>query len=257
MINKEQLVNEFYILFKAEECSVSESDYELFENKLKLLKQLSEVENSSMTVFDFHRGVYAFVRSKFDNQVCYPFNDVFKKEPKYFFNLMPYPDLKFTIDTMKKTFGFFNHLEGKRLKDYKLIFEFRLSDPAGKLFCFLQQCVVLELDKSDNIWMVLILNDLVPNRIYGNKLLRKLIHIPSGKICLFQDDFDQSSNTFLSKRETEIIGLLSQGLQSKEISYRLFISVNTVNNHRQRIIEKLNAENTYEALGFAKTVGII
>jgi DNA-binding CsgD family transcriptional regulator len=30
-----------------------------------------------------------------------------------------------------------------------------------------------------------------------------------------------------------------------------------VNNHRQKIIEKLNAENTSEALAFAKTIGII
>jgi len=72
---------------------------------------------------------------------------------------------------------------------------------------------------------------------------------------LFNDD--NSSASMLTARETEILGLLSQGYQSKEISERLYISVNTVNNHRQHIIEKLKTENTHEAIRFAKSVGII
>lgn len=256
-MNNKHLLNDFNNLFEKGECRVSEADYALFELKKKLLFQLSEVENSSMAVFDMNRGQYAFVRSRFDDRLNYPFNDLFKKDPRYFFALMPPPDIRFTLDTTKKAFSFLNQLEKGEIKDYKLIFEFRLSDPAGNLYRFLQQCVVLEQDKNGNIWMVLILNDLLPSRPRENQLLRKLVHIRSGKICLFSDDNLPLSEKFLSKRETEILGLLSQGLQSKEISERLFISVNTVNNHRQKIIEKLNSENTYEALRLAKTIGII
>lgn len=81
--------------------------------------------------------------------------------------------------------------------------------------------------------------------------------MPTNSICLFQDDEHQKSTKFLSKREIEILGLISEGLQSKEISDRLFISVNTVNNHRQKIIEKIHSENTNEALNYAKIIGII
>jgi DNA-binding CsgD family transcriptional regulator len=257
MTDAKSLINEFKNIFSARECLVSQADYDEFVHKGNLLKQLAEVENSSMSVFDMNRGEYTFVRSKFDSQLFYPVNDIFKREPGYFFELMPGPDLVFALDTTVKAFNFLKQSDKDHLKEYKLVFEFRLSDPAGNLYRFLQQCVVLEQDKSGNIWMVLILNDMIPNKIGENKLLRKMIHLPSGKICLFQEEFEQKSKSFLSKRETEIIGLLSQGMQSKEISDRLFISVNTVNNHRQKIIEKLNVENTHEALRFAKTIGII
>jgi DNA-binding CsgD family transcriptional regulator len=257
MNNKIQLLKEYAQIFKPGDHQLSDKDYNIFEAKKSLLLQLSQVENSSMTVYDMHRGEYAFVQSKFDIQVSYPLNEYFKKEPRYFFELMPYPDLKFTIDTIKKTFDFLNAIDNSKRKEYKLIFEFRLSDPAGNLFRFLQQCLVLEQDMVGNIWMVLILNDLIPNKPENNHLMRRLLHMPTGEICLFQNDNKLTSKKFLSKRETEILGLLSQGLQSKEISDKLFISVNTVNNHRQKIIEKLNAENTFEALTFAKTIGII
>jgi DNA-binding CsgD family transcriptional regulator len=256
-MDRVQLLKSYRDLFVPGQCAVSETDYEKFGIQQNLLVQLSGVENSSMAVFDMHLGRYAFVRSKFDSELHYPFNDAFKKGPEYFFGLMPDEDLQFTIDTVKKAFGFLAGLAEEERKQYKLIFEFRLSDPAGNLFRFLQQCLVLECDRDGRIWMVLILNDLVPNRPSEQELLRKLVHMPSGRICLFRDAPAGSPERFLSKRETEVLGLLSQGMQSQEISDRLFISVNTVNNHRQRIIGKLNAENTHEALRFARTIGII
>lgn len=250
------LANEFKTFFNSLSCEVTPEDYKLFEPQKKLLIQLSEVENSSMAVYDIFKGEYGFVRSKFDKLLNYPANEIFKKAPFYFMQFMPLNDLNFTLDTVKKTFDYLLQTDRCKLKDYKLIFEYRMSDQAGNLFRFLQQCIVIETDKNKNIWMVLIINDLIPNR-KDNILSRKLLHMPTGKVCLFNDNNQQQPLKHLSKREIEILGLISQGLQSKEISERLFISVNTVNNHRQKIIEKTNAENTHEALNYAKTIGII
>jgi len=255
-MDRANLYREFEKLFAGNDCNLSEADYEAFEPKKKLLIQLSEVENSSMSLYDMHKREYAFVRSKFDTQMNYSFNNYFKKQPSYFFELMPLPDIGFALDTMKKSFAFLDQQKKDKLKEYKLIFEYRLSDAAGNLYRFLQQCIVLEQDKNGNIWLVLILNDLIPDIPGGPVLKRKIIHIPTGKICLFQEE-SPGTGKFISRRETEILGLISQGLQSKEIAGRLFVSVNTVNNHRQKIIEKLNVENTHEALSYAKAIGII
>ena len=246
----------FQELFNVFECFPEPADYELFEQKKKLLILLSDVENSSVAVFDMHRGEYAFLQSRFDDHLHYPLNDLFKKKPSYFMDLMPEKDLAFTIDTIKKTFSWLEKQESSKRKEYKLVFEYHLSDPAGNLYSFLQQCVILEQDNSGNTWMVLILNDMVPGKTNSDHLLRKVFHIPTGKIVLFKDA-ESSSDVMLSARETEILGLLSQGYQSKEISDRLYISVNTVNNHRQHIISKLNTDNTNEAIRFARSIGII
>jgi DNA-binding CsgD family transcriptional regulator len=61
----------------------------------------------------------------------------------------------------------------------------------------------------------------------------------------------------LTAREKEVLQLVSKGLISKQIADKLFISVNTVNTHRQRILEKLQADSTIEAIKYASGLGII
>ncbi len=52
----------------------------------------------------------------------------------------------------------------------------------------------------------------------------------------------------LSEREKEVLELLFQGLTSKEISQKLFISKTTVDTHRRKILEKTGLKSTIELL---------
>ena len=61
----------------------------------------------------------------------------------------------------------------------------------------------------------------------------------------------------LSMREKDVLNLIAKGLISREIGDILYISVNTVNTHRQNIIEKLNVRNTSEAIQYAMNIGIL
>lgn len=62
---------------------------------------------------------------------------------------------------------------------------------------------------------------------------------------------EKESNFFLSTREKEILKMLQEGKQSKEIAQLLFISINTVSRHRQNILEKMKVNNTAEACSIA------
>jgi DNA-binding NarL/FixJ family response regulator len=68
---------------------------------------------------------------------------------------------------------------------------------------------------------------------------------------------ERRKKTILSSREIEVLGLVSRGFVSKEIANKLFVSVNTVNNHRQNILEKINAANTSEAVTYARNLGLL
>lgn len=57
-----------------------------------------------------------------------------------------------------------------------------------------------------------------------------------------------SDSFALSKREKEIIGLVSKGLQNKEIADVLSIKIPTVNNHLYNIYRKLGCSNRTEAV---------
>jgi two-component system NarL family response regulator len=57
--------------------------------------------------------------------------------------------------------------------------------------------------------------------------------------------------TQLTKREIEVLRLVAQGLNNREIGKRLFISENTVKNHVRNILEKLHLHSRMDAAMYA------
>jgi two-component system, NarL family, response regulator NreC len=55
----------------------------------------------------------------------------------------------------------------------------------------------------------------------------------------------------LSKRETEIVRLLAEGSSNKEAASRLSISVRTVENHRAKIMHKLQLRSFSDLVRYA------
>ncbi|HVG40426.1 MAG TPA: helix-turn-helix transcriptional regulator [Chitinophagaceae bacterium] len=81
--------------------------------------------------------------------------------------------------------------------------------------------------------------------VLPNKPLFKAVYYPDEEINV------------LSKREVEVLKLIYEGLSSKKIADKLYISINTVNNHRKNMLGKTNAGNTSELLHYALINGLL
>ena len=55
----------------------------------------------------------------------------------------------------------------------------------------------------------------------------------------------------LTKREKEVLLLISNGLTNNQISEKLFISIDTVDSHRKNLYSKMNVNNTAMLIKFA------
>lgn len=64
---------------------------------------------------------------------------------------------------------------------------------------------------------------------------------------------ERAPKVSLSAREAEVLGLVGEGLTTREIARRLGISAATVNNHVQRLLRKLNARNRAHAAHLARS----
>ena len=61
----------------------------------------------------------------------------------------------------------------------------------------------------------------------------------------------------LSKRELEVLELMSEGLSNQEIAARLFVSLNTIKTHSSNVFEKLDVKRRTQAVEQGKRLGII
>jgi DNA-binding CsgD family transcriptional regulator len=252
----ESLVKKFRNLVEEIKVEPENIDYSILNHHVRLLDRIAMVENSSLTVFDMFQKKYVFIRSRFKDVLGYDEQRASEEGFSYFFSLMHPRDLPMVIDTTTRSLEFMNGIPPEDRQYYKTVFEHRLMDSSGHYIRFLQQEAVLELDLKGNIWLILILMDVCPNQQESKSFQRSMINIKTGKAFQF-DNNDSESDTVLSRREVEVLGFLDKGLMSKEIADRLFISVNTVNNHRQNIIRKMRLTNTSEAIAYARRIGVV
>ena len=61
----------------------------------------------------------------------------------------------------------------------------------------------------------------------------------------------------ITKRELQILDLLSRGMSSNEIAAELFISHNTVDFHRRQLLKKTDSKNIADLIGNAYRLAIL
>ena len=61
----------------------------------------------------------------------------------------------------------------------------------------------------------------------------------------------------LTPRELEILALIAEGLSTREIAERIYVSENTVKTHSANLFTKLNARRRTQAVQIAKEAGVI
>jgi DNA-binding NarL/FixJ family response regulator len=65
------------------------------------------------------------------------------------------------------------------------------------------------------------------------------------------------TGSVFTDREFEIIKCIAEGLNSKQIAEKLFLSVHTINTHRRNIVTKTNKSSTLELVIDLQEKGVI
>lgn len=69
--------------------------------------------------------------------------------------------------------------------------------------------------------------------------------------------YSQNQNFNITKREIEVLQLIAEELSSKEIAYRINLSVNTIEDYRKNLMAKLDVKNTAGLVLKASKMGIV
>ena len=144
--------------------------------------------------------------------------------------LQKYPDIKVIVLTMHDSNKFILHMMDLGVHAFLL----KNTEPDE-----LEKAIYAVADKD------FYHNDLVASVLRKNVKERK-----PGQGSLFK-------SAELTEREKEILMLICQELTMKEIGQRLFLSENTVRNHRVNIMEKVGVNNIVGLVKYAYDAGVI
>lgn len=262
MVDKrvELLAQDYFELLSSQVFIEEMLDYAIFHKHVDILKQLDVLKTSSISIFDLFKKEHVYLSKTFELVLGYNIEEAHETGNSYFDSKV-HPDdfvslLKAGSYFMKMAFA----LSSERRKDYKVVMDYRIKNGKGDYVRVIEQFQGLELDHQGNIWLALCVMDISPDQDLETPLRNRIINIKNGDIFHFPDSSQyniETSHLSLTEREKEILKLVAQGLISKQIADKLYISVHTVNTHRQRIIEKLDVANTFEAIQYASKLGII
>lgn len=247
---------EYFALMGRQAISPEDVDYGVLDRHTMFLEKLAQVENCAVTVFDLHRYTHVFASYNFTTLFGYDMDEIKEKGNEYFDSRVHPED---HIDLMRigiRLFNFFFSVPKEERSHYKAINEYRILNQNNEYVRVIEQHQALEQDKKGNIWLALGVIDISPNQHQDAGVISRIVNYKTGEIVT-PPIANAELPSHLTKREKEVLHMIRDGKLSKEISDDLSISVHTVNTHRQRILKKLNANNSMEAVRYALNLGLI
>ena len=252
------LNEEYSRIMQAEKIDPTDLDYSLLDKHIEFLKQLDKIENSSISVFDIFKTEHVFVSSNYSKMLGFDLEEVEKQGNQYFNSKVHPEDFLVNMEMGTELFRQSIKIPVEERKNYKLVLDYRVMNGKGEYVRIIEQQQVLELDNKGKIWLALSTVDISPDQDLAAGPRARIYNFKTGEMMDPQElKRNKTSEHPLSKREQEVLALVKKGLPSKIIAEKLFISVHTVNTHRQRILEKLNVSNSYEAVQYATGLGLM
>ena len=243
-------------VFDKQDFSDSHLDYKILEKHIRFFDQLDVVGNSAISIFDLFRQEHVYLSAKFESTFGFQIERA-KKEGNAYFNKRMFKEDIIKAEAIGSHFMKFAYtLDPEERKNYKLINEYRMTTGMDKEIRVIEQFQALELDEKGNVWLALCVMDISPDQDLDSPLKSRLINFKTGELFYFEP-VEKTGKPKLSSREREVLNLIAKGFASKQIADELYISVHTVNTHRQKIIGKLEVSNTTEAVKYASDLGLL
>ncbi len=92
------------------------------------------------------------------------------------------------------------------------------------------------------------IQQVINNSTYYSKTVTDILH---------SNATQSTDKILLTRRETEILRLIADGLTNQDIAEKLFISAWTVDSHRKNLLVKFNARNTAILIKTAAGMGLL
>lgn len=247
---------EYRRLLDTQEFDADALDYSILDRHIESLSHVARISNCGVTIFDCFQRKHVFASYNFPHMFNYDMKRIETEDSDYFTSMIHPDDIPYL--NRNGAIGLRYAIEcGERKFDSKFITEYRINISGRYVRCT-EQFSVLETDAAGNVWLTLSILEISPDQTPFEKVESRLVNFKTAEVSTLPHYAEYPSNAIrLTQREKDILMLVRSGLLSKEISEQLSISVHTVNTYRQRIIEKLNVNNSNEAIRMATKLGIL
>lgn len=242
-----KLHDEYMRLFNTMDVRIDSGDYAIADRHVENLRTSPYLKTTAVAIFDNYRRRHLY-ESDYHRHL-------FMDEDGIYRDMRIHPDdinavIKNAISILRHVFT-----RDTNVAHLKLIRQYRVNIN-GAYKRITEEMQIIETDPTGIPWLSMSIVNISPDQQEPFIVKSQLIDTKTGDTFTPLDDM-YDRDTILTARELEVLQKISHGLLSKEIADMLGVSVHTVNTHRQRILAKLNVNNSIEAVKYALALGLI
>jgi DNA-binding CsgD family transcriptional regulator len=168
-------------------------------------------------------------------------------------------DIGFVSKAEKKACDFlYKEVGPEKLTRYKASYNFRFKTSDGYRL-FNHQALILTMDENNNFIKSLNIHTDISHITQRNNHKFSIIGL-DGESSYLNIDVEENNGSVkyqFSKRELEVVKLISKGYSSQQIADLLHITTDTVKTHRKNILTKAGCKNASELIAMSMSEGWI
>lgn len=234
----------------------TDPDYSRTTDLRSVFERIDSMGGVIPVVWDHVKNDFFYLSERFFTYFGFDSDNVYREKLEFPFNRMIPIDIAIVADGAPLIWDYISNQPIDKRSQYKVVAEYRLKNDQGKDIRIQYHSVIFELTETGDQWLNLMLFEFATGQDLTTPGNISCIDVISGDYIFTSKEIKQKLfRERLSIREIEVVNLVSEGKSSKQIASQLCISENTVNNHRRKILKKLNVANSAEAVGLIKDVG--
>lgn len=215
---------------------------------------------SPCVISDLSSTDFVYASKNIKNLIGYSHQDVMKDKIIMSYETLHPDDTNRMFTIFEDIFSVYFSIPIEQRLNYKFCNDFRFKRHDGRFIWLLHEFMFLKYDNQGKPLISLSrVKDITS--IKGEDTLNLYIGRCDDQ-CNYSIQFSKrypllKNESKLTRREIEILKMISDGYLSKQIADKLHISFHTVNTHRQHMLEKTNTTTSSELVSYAREHGMI
>lgn len=216
----------------------------------KQLLNIFQVGDYYYYIFNMTDVTFDLVSKEMETVLGYKSGDL---TIEFLINKIHPDDQPWFLNIENKAVEFLSKLPIEKLHKYKVRYDYRIKKADGIYIRVLHQAITIQHSETGKLIRTLGVHTDISHLKTEGKPVLSFIGL-DGELSYIDVDITKvfpEPSEFLTKRELEILSLLINGRETKEIASELFISIDTVSTHRKNLLRKTKARNTSEMIAMA------
>lgn len=159
----------------------------------------------------------------------------------------------FYYQVFRDIMEYWKQIPRKEIARYRISFNYRILRSDGKITQCLQHSTYLEPQVGLPLLNLITFSDISDFKTDNSTILTisRLVD-GAGYVKVFSRTYWPQAKSILSVRESEVLLLSYEGLSNKMIAEKLYISTQTVKNHKANMMAKTSARNIVELINIGQ-----